>query len=140
MTVASLRAHTDELLEVLRGGGLVVGDSIEPAEPHGKQADEWIPFVILYTLGAFTDGGLVDPHKNASITWQATCVGKDRYQAEWTVDRCNTLLAGLILTVPGRSCDPIAPDLIAAGARRDDDVKPPVFFGTPRYRTTSRPA
>lgn len=137
---ASLRTHTAAVIAALEAGSVVVGDSTDPEDPHGAQGADWIPYVILYTLGATTSGGYVAPHEDALLTWQATCVGRDRHQAEWMVDRCNTLLEGLILTVAGRSVDPIDLDLVAAGARRDDDVKPPVFFATPRYWTTSRPA
>lgn len=137
---ANPKTHTDAVIAVLEGAGLVVGDAAPPTVPYGGlTAEEFIKYVIVYPLGGFTDGGLVEPHEQATLTWQVTCVGFLREQAEWLVNRVNTLLVGIHLTVTGRTVGPVEPDLVAAGARRDDDVKPPVFFATPRYRAFSRP-
>ena len=141
MVTASLRTHTDAVIARLVAGGLVVGDASPPTVPYGGETrDTFIKYAIVYPLGGPTDGDLVDPNSDATLSWQVTCVGFTREMAEWVVDRCNTLLDGHMLTVTGRSVEPIYLDLSGAAVRRDDDVKPPVFYGTPRYRATSRPA
>lgn len=137
---ANPKTHTSAFLELLTDGGLVVGDGGPPAVPYGGLTREtFIKYVIVYSLGSSTDGGLVDPHEDTTLNWQVTCVGFTREQSEWLVNRVNDLVVDQHFAVDGRTVGPIEPDLVAAGPRRDDDVRPAVFFATPRYRAYSRP-
>lgn len=150
MSFPSLQDHTDAVIAALEGRGLLVGDGEAPKDddgdpvPHGWQDTDpptFVPYMILYPLDGDSDetDSLVDPYEDVALTWQATCVGESRRQTEWLVEHCNLALLTDGITVAGRSVEPFDPQLEAAGPRRDDEVDPPVFFATPRYRAVSRP-
>ncbi len=130
MSFPSLRKHTDSVIGLLRGAGLTVGD----AEAQNLTP----PYVVVYSLpGGRSYGTLANPHEDADIDYQVTCVGTTREQAEWLVDRATALLNGF--SVANRSITFVSLDGFP-GIRRDDDLTPPVFFGTPRFTVTTTPA
>lgn len=128
--VASLRVHTDAIIAALETAGLTVGD----ADAAGLSA----PYVVVYSIpGGRVSGTLANPHEDAEIVYQVTCVGSTREQAEWLADKSMTLLDGL--SVAGRSIAFVDADGFP-GTRRDTDVTPPVFVSTPRFTVTTTPA
>jgi hypothetical protein len=113
-----VRTLTDEVLQILRGGGLTVGDATgEGLTP---------PYVVVYPLTQLRDGSHADPWEDVDKAFQVTCEAVSRQQAEWLADRCDLLLLGSPLVVR-----PIArPDVV----RDDTTGDPSRFKAYPRYR------
>jgi uncharacterized protein DUF3168 len=128
LSLPLVREHTDAVIAALDAAGLEVGDAVAPnANP---------PYVVVYRVFDRRDGTLTRPDDDATITYQVTCVGTSRKQAEWLADEVGQALeAGLI--VSGRKIPRIAPEAGSGTVMRDDDVTPPLFYVTPRYRVMS---
>lgn len=86
-----MRSLTDDLIGVLRAGGLTVGD--------GKGPGTAPPFVTCYPLIETRDGSLDDPWSDVGKFFELVCEGADRWQSEWVADRCKTLIAQSALIV-----------------------------------------
>lgn len=129
MSVASLREHTDAVIAALEAADLSVGDAEAPdAQP---------PYVVVYAIpGGRAFGSLAEPHEDAELVYQITCVGKTREQAEWLADKAMVLLDGL--TVDGRSIAFVTLDSLP-GVQRQTEPTPAVFLSTPRFRVYSTP-
>lgn len=148
--LARLHPHTSAIVDALDADpDLYVFDAGFPAAAGGKGwgwqstpgASKFEPYVIVQPLpGGTFDGPLGCPDDDASLIWQVTCVGATRAQCEATADRVNSILVGQELTVTGRLIYRVWADMAGGGARRDDEVQPPVFIATPRYRVESTPA
>jgi len=149
--LASLRAHSSAIVDLLNaefktfdGGGPDL--NVNPGAPGGwgwqgtPGSSKFLPYRIVYPIpGGLFDGTLGCPSDDASLTWQVTCVGATREQCEWVVDETHASLVEQPLTVAGRFIDRVWSDMAGGGARRDDEVQPPVFIATPRYRVESTP-
>lgn len=124
-----IRKHHDAVITALQAAGLTIGDAEAPAGDP--------PYGVVYQIpsGQF-DGSLADPNADAELVYQVTCVGETREQAQWVVDKAMALLNGFEIT--GRSIARVSLDA-APGVIRDDDLDPPLFYATPRFRvfTTS---
>ena len=129
MSVPTFRTHTDAVIETLETAGLTVGD----ADAEGLT----VPYVVVYSIpGGRLFGTLDAPHDDGELVYQVSCVGSTREQAEWLVDKAMILLQGF--DVGGRSVAFVTIDS-NPGVRRDDDITPPVFLATPRFRITTTP-
>lgn len=131
MTLPVVREHTDAVIAALQAAGLSVGDAVAPEDTP--------PYVVVYRVFDGRSGTLGAPDDDAAITYQITCVGGSRQQAEWLADEVAEKLA-TGLTVTGRSVPRIAPEDGSGAVFRDDDVTPPVFYCTPRFRVLSTTA
>lgn len=159
--LASLNAHTSAILDVLSphfktfDAGApdlnatpgVVASGSKGWGWQGKPGEtSFLPYRILYPLTGGTFGGdndtgtLADPSDDASLIWQVTCVGATRPQCESLVDNTNTLLVEQPLVVPNRFIMRLWSDMAGGGVRIDNEIQPPVFIATPRYRVESTPA
>lgn len=149
--LAKLRTHTDAVVDALNGS-MKVFDAGAPDLNTSPGSDGWgwqgdgaglgkfKPYCVVYPLaGGVFDGPLGCPDDDASLTFQVTCVGATRAQCEWACDTVNDLLIGQPLTVAGRFVYRVWADMAGGGVRRDDEVQPPVFIATPRYRVESTP-
>jgi hypothetical protein len=128
LTLPVVREHTDAVIAALATAGLTVGDAEAP--------DGDPPYVVVYRIFDRRMGTLEGPDDDATITYQVTCVGTSRKQAEWLADEVGDALAAG-LTVTGRTIPRIAPEAGSGTVMRDDDVTPPLFYVTPRYRVMS---
>ena len=152
--LASLRTHTDAIVDrlvadgsfkVFDGGGPDLNDTAGGTgwgwQGGGPGLGAFKKYAIVYPLaGGVFDGPLGCPDDDASLTWQVTCVGVTRDQCEWVADKVNGILIGQPIVVAGRHISRVWADMAGGGARRDDEVQPPVFIATPRYRVESTPA
>lgn len=131
MSLPIVRAHTDAVIAALEALGLAVGDAVAP--------DQDPPYVVVYPIpGGSTTGTLATPDDDAILVYQVTCVGKTREQAEWLADKALILLEGNV-AVTGRRVLRVSLDM-HGGTQRDDQLTPPVFWSTPRFRIISTPA
>lgn len=146
--LASLRTHTDAIVDALNVY-IKTFDSGHPDNDGGKGwgwqgtpgDSDFTPYRIVYPIpGGLFDGTLGCPSDDASLIYQVTCIGRDRPQCEWVVDQTNEVLVEQTLIVPGRYVSRVWADMAGGGVRRDDEVQPPVFISTPRYRVESAPA
>jgi hypothetical protein len=130
VAVPVLRTHFNAVKTALAALGVTVGDAEAPtvAPPH----------VALYQIdGGGLSGTLEDPNDDAELIYQATCTGVSREQTQWLVDKTFGLLAGVAIT--GRSV-PLVQLEMMPGVKRDDNVSPPIFWATPRFRLFSTPS
>lgn len=140
MSEIKFREHKDAVIAALEAAGLLVGDGEKP-DGGGWQGTPgqsvFKGYVVVYRIrGGSRSGNLDDPHEDAEFIFQVTCVGSSPTLAESLADEAETLLKGV--TVAGRSIYP-SPDM-NPGTERDDDVQPPLFYCTPRYRLKTTPA
>lgn len=128
----SQRAHTDAIIQTLEALDLPVGDAKRPEGDHNR-------YCVVYPIpGGEVSGTLEDPNEDAEFVYQVTCVGtKARDQAEWVVDKVLLLLGGI--SVADRYVARVFLDSLP-GIRRDDEVSPPLFYATPRFRVKTTPA
>jgi len=151
--IASLREHTDALVtRLVSATSVTVFDAAPPAiDDLGGGADwgwqgtpgqsTFLPYIVVYPLAGGTfDGPLGCPDDDASLIWQATCVGATRAQCQLVADQALSALIGHRLSVPGRSVTRLWADFPDGGVIRDDTVQPPLFISVPRFRGESRPA
>ena len=113
-----MRTLTDEVLAVLRADGSDVGDGT------GEDLDP--PFRVLYPLTQTRDGTWGDAWSDVGKTFQVTCEGVSRQQAEWWADHTDLQLtsSGLVVTILPR------PETV----RDDTTGDPSRFKAYPRYR------
>lgn len=134
MSIAALRPHTDAVITAVETIGKPVGD----ADAEGLTA----PYYVVYPIpGGRRGGTLANPHEDSDIVYQVTCVGETREQTEWLLDEVTEALLGWggSGAVPGRSITFV--DISDhPGVRPDRSVTPPVYFATPRFTISSRPA
>lgn len=131
------REHTDAVITALEDAGLTVGDGEAPADA-GRQADgSFDHYVVVYSIpGGARSGTLEAPFEDGDLIFQVTCVGESRRQAEWLVDKAEDILDGV--TVAGRRIHAMPES--NPGVTRDDDLSPPLFYATPRYRLMTTPS
>ena len=113
-----MRTLTDAFLDILRADGSDVGDGTgEGLNP---------PFRVLYPLPESRDGTWGDAWSDVLKTFQVTCEGTSRQQAEWWADHTDVqlLASGLVVTVLPR------PETV----RDDTTGDPSRFKAYPRYR------
>jgi hypothetical protein len=113
-----VRTLTDHVLDILRTGGMTVGDGTgEGLTP---------PYVVVYPLTQVRTGTLEDPWEDVGKGFQVTCEAVSRQQAEWLADRVDALMltSGWVVRLLPR------PEV-----RRDDTTGGPSRFKAwPRYR------
>lgn len=119
--------HTAGVVAALEGAGLDVGDA--------SAEDLEAPYVVVYRLNGTRDGEAAAPDDRGEFIYQITCVGRLASEAERLAERSETALRSM--TVAGRA---VQVWVEADGAvNRDDDVTPPVFYATPRFRIWTTP-
>lgn len=113
-----MRTLTDDVIDVLEAGGLIVGDSTgEDLTP---------PYVVVYPLTQSRDGTWGGPWEDVQKAFQVTCEGTSRSQAEWLADTCDSLmLASALVVVPEPRADIV---------RDDTTGDPSRWKAYPRYR------
>lgn len=98
-----------------------------------------LPRVVVYAdQGATTRETLCSSPDGAYVTIQTTCVGEDREQAGWMLDKVAQLVENQRPVVSGWTCGPVQ-NLFANLPRRDDDVDPAVFYAVTTWRFLAVP-
>jgi len=127
----NIREHTDAVVAALEDLGLTVGDAVAPAGASP-------PYVTVYPIpGGGTSGTLGDPDADVSLIYQVTCTGVSREQVQWLEDVVRGLLDGI--EVSDRKTLRVSLDM-HGGTQRDDQLTPPVFWSTPRFRVFTTPS
>lgn len=133
MSLASLRTHTDAVIDKLEAAGLSVGNA-EGKDASGGDLSQ--KYAVVYPIpGGRFFGTLGELNGFAELVYQVTCVGSTSEQALWVADKAMTLLDGI--TVTGRRIRVFLDD--PSGVRRDDAGPDTLFYATPRFRLTSTP-
>lgn len=122
-----MRSVTDDVIDVLRAGGLTVGDGVANTRKDGKGQPLTPPYVVVYPLGDSKDGTLGDPWNETRSGLQPTCVGTTREQAEWLADLCTVVLAA------HEGDWWVQVDTSGPVGRDDDTGGPPLFYAYPRF-------
>jgi hypothetical protein len=137
MAVASLRRHTDAVIDKLEAAGLRVGNA-EGKDASGNDLSDNMTtgYAVVFRISGRMSGTLGALHDDADLVFQVTCVGKTAEQADWVVDKAMTLLSGV--TITGRYIIPFIDE--AGSVRRDDSGPDTLFYATPRFRLVSVPA
>lgn|GEM_PF-3713964 len=124
-----MRTITSDVVEVLRDGGLTVGDGNNTTRPDGSGTVLAAPYVIVYPLSDVYDGAIGGGAVWAEVdaTVQASCVATTREQAEWLADQVHTLI--LAADEDWRARPLPRPAIV----RDDDTGGPPLFYAYPRF-------
>lgn len=133
MPAPAIRKHTDALVQALKdSGGITVAD--------GDAGDLEAPYVVVYRIpGGDSYGTLADLNEDAELIYQVTCVGLNRAQAEWLVDKVTDVVLLTGFTVTGRTIAQVTVEDYA-GVIVDREVDPHLFTATPRYRIFTTPS
>ena len=115
-----MRSITADVIAVLEAGGLTVGD----ATGQGLTP----PYVVAYPLGDLRDGSIGQPWERIRAGYQFTCVGGDRWQAEWLHDKCVELMIAASQSLGHVQVEPSG-----AIARDDDTGGPSIWMAYPRF-------
>ncbi len=107
-----------------------------PGALEGVQERTGPDYMILYPLNTEREGSLGDPYTDVDLIYQVTCVGRLPEGVRWLVDRIEPAL--LAVEIPDRSLLQVIPE-DAGKTQSDDDVQPPVYMATPRYRIVTVP-
>lgn len=139
---AETRGIVPLVIAQVAGTGVLVDDGKQP-DGSGWQgasgASDFIPYVVVHPVpGGGLDGSLGDPHADAEVVVQLTCVGASRAQCELVADRARTATVGTHPVLDGAAVTLISIDTLA-GARRDDTVEPAVWISTDRIRVHVTP-
>lgn len=137
-STVALLPHDLAVIARLETIGKPVGFAEAPAGAlQGVQRRTGPDYMILWPLNADRDGSLGDPYTQADLIYQVTCAGRLAKGVRDLVDMIEPALLGI--TITGRSVIQIVPE-DGGQVRPDDDVVPPVFIATPRYRIRTVPA
>lgn len=131
VSIHGTRVFTDWVIDVLRDGGLTVGDAIAPTAVLPNAG-----YVVVYPIaGGVTSGSLESPRSDASPNVQVTSVSTDQRQCRWLADRVRALLD---VAVPAALTDgrkviwldfPVASMTMV----RDDDAQPQNYYIPDRF-------
>jgi hypothetical protein len=136
-STVDLLPHDLAVVDALETIGKPVGFAAAPAGALAAVQNKTGPdYLILWPLTTSRDGTLGDPYTDAEPVYQITCVGRSAAGVRWLVDQIEPAL--LTVSVTGRAVIQITPE-DGGQVRRDDDVEPPVFIATPRYRISTVP-
>lgn len=133
VTVHDTRTVTDAVLARLQSA-MDCGDGVAPTVTKNADGLPVSPYAVLYPLTDLDGGGALDDGLQWAMRhFQVTVVGGSREQAEWGQMKARETLMGWSPSVSGLSCGKVELD-DPTGVDRDDDVAPPLFFTTDRYR------
>jgi hypothetical protein len=141
---------TDAIIAALSADGLVVGDGIKPLPANAGETpiagftdgpdSTFIPYVVVHSMaGGRADGTVGSPNADAWPMYTTISHGATRSQCEQVADRVRAVLLAATFTVAGRQVQHITVDWYP-GAARDDEIQPPIWFASERYRLFSTPA
>jgi hypothetical protein len=129
--------HTTAFYQLVKGVWTLTGDGTVPDENLEFDANGLllVPYAIVYAQPATLIGGsAADMASDAWPVTQVTSIGGTRRQADKLRDKIRTGVVGRRLSIDGRSTDPISL-LQELGTRRDDTVKPPLFYAIDLFQT-----
>lgn len=127
------RSVTDAVLTRLQAV-ITTGDATNPDYDKTSQGLPVNPYAVLYALPDIEFGGSLSNERQWAFRhFQVTVVGGTRGQTETGQQTVRDQLSGWVPTVSGVVCGPVELD-DPAGVDRDDDVEPPLFFSTDRFR------
>lgn len=139
VTVIDPGTHTAAVIASLELLGFPVGDNEAPPPlPSGAQD---LPYCVVYSIEPEpSDGPMNDPNADQILTYQVTTVGETREQAQALSNKVRAqMLNGPELLVAGRKI--LSVQLGFGNAvERDDDVRPPLFYGIDSFDLWSTPA
>ncbi len=140
--LARSHAHTLAFLALMPAG--LVGDGIKPTGKGWSATpgqDDFYGYAICYPVSTSRDGTIAEGQDDAEFTWQVTCVGSTRGQAEAVVDLVCVACVGRQLTVTGRVTTHVEQQDGSGSVTRDEtNQQPPLWLATPRFTVTSTPA
>lgn len=130
---------TDGIIGVLEDAGLRVGDG-EADEAWGWQDKHGQSSFLVYCvvhplLGGISEGSIEEPHGDGEIVYQVSCYGPTRSQTEKVASDVDEALKQFPFpaSIAGLKVRYVDDDVFG-GARRMDEVQPPMWQGVPRYR------
>lgn len=134
---APFAALTTAVIDGLEAAGLLVGDGGEPAgagwQGAAGQSDYNAYAAVHPLLGGIGHGSMGDPNGDHEIIYQVSCVANTRLGCEIVAGIVHETILALRPTLPAHTVRFVDDDVLG-GARRDDDVQPPIWQSTPRYR------
>ena len=140
------RPITEAIIDAIQNAGIPCGDGREPdGAGWNDEMTTFEPYAAIFPIpGGTRDGTLADWEEDATLVYQATCVGPTQQSAEALVDEVGVVFKALTsATVGTLRIDVVRNDFGSHQVRRTDDVepaKPVLFHGTPRYRLWVTPA
>lgn len=141
--VAAAAPHTDAVIAALTTAGMLTGRGEMP--PGGGWASEpgrsnFARYAVVYPYPGRTSArSLGEVNGALTYVFQVTVVGANSAQAEAALDRVRAVLVGATLSVAGRTAFPVYQELERM-VTRDDQVSPPVHYGSAQFHFQSEPA
>ena len=136
------RLLTDAIILTLATAGLEVGDGEAP-EGVGWQTiagqSQFFGYVVVHPIpGGVLDGTIDAPDADAWPIYQCSSYGANRAQCEFVADEARDVLLSTPITLSARTVAQVRVDMLG-GARREDDIQPPIWQGVDRYRIFTTP-
>lgn len=138
MTPPAFAAHVAGVAAALTSAGILADVGRKPDNiPTLAGRTPQRAYAVVYPVVTQRDGPVADPDADCVFTVQVTCHGASAESVTQIVDDVEVALRAVV--VSGRSVTRVEP--IGGGdLRRDDDVTPPLYFATPRWRVHSTPS
>lgn len=133
-----MKALTDSIIAALEADGLVVFDGEAPASAGWAGTpgqSSFVGYCVVHPiLGGIVDGTIGDPYGMSEVLYQVSCYGATRGQCEQVTEQAlAVVLAHRPTTIDGVSIRHVDDDMLG-GARRVDDLQPPIWQAVPRFR------
>ena len=144
MTLPLIAAHDAAVVAAITATGLPV-DLVSKPAGAGWQGDpgnsDFAYYAIVYPLpGGSRDGSEARPFDDITLPYQVQCIGDSPGAVRQVVDLVEAALVDGGITVADRSVEPIEP-ADNGGVQPDDETAGPrLFYASPRYDITTRPA
>ena len=142
MTIFEASPFTNAIVAALEDDGLLVGDGEQPAGAGWQGEPDVSVFkaymVVHAMVGGLLDGSIGDPDDDGSLMYQVSAYGATRAQCEWAADQARRVILTGPLLVAGQRVVRVRVDMLG-GARRDDEVQPPLWLSAERYRLLTTP-
>lgn len=139
-TLSQTKPLTAKIKEVLEAANLLVGQAQAPDGGGWQEDGSFNNYVVIYSIPTSGSGGVLgDPQADVQLVYQITCVGESDEDAKWVVDKVIPAMLAANLSVTGRKVALVKLEM-SPGIRRDDDMQPPLFLATPRFRLWTTPS
>lgn len=144
MTLPLIEDHDTAVVAAIAAAGLTVDLARKPDGGGWQGAageSDFVYYAIVYPLpGGSRDGSAARPYDDITLPYQVQCIGDTASAVRAVVDLVEAALVDTRIAVAGRFVEPVEPSDSGGLTREDETSEEPLFYATPRYEITTRPA